>query len=101
MLVKTIKEIEKGKAPRIKQGEDFTYAPMLTKEIAKIDFCKTANEIKNKVYGLNPIMGAYAIYEDKKIKFWKIEILDYDKAKDILGREITENIKNRRNYYSK
>ena len=35
-------------------------APMLNKEMAKIDWeNKTAEEIKNLVRGLNPIMGAY------------------------------------------
>lgn len=74
---------------------------MLTKEMAKIDFTKSINEIKNKVCGLNPIIGAYAIYEDKKIKFWKIEILDNSKASNILGKEITEEMQNRRNHHCK
>ena len=58
LLLKTIKEIEKGTAPRTPQGDNFTIAPMLKKEMAKIDFMQTAEEIKNKVRGLNPIMGA-------------------------------------------
>ena len=60
LLVKTLEKIENGTAPREKQGEDFTVAPMLNKEIAKIDWdSKTTQEIKNLVRGLNPIMGAY------------------------------------------
>ena len=34
LLVETLKLIEEGKAPRTKQGEDFTLAPMLQKEMA-------------------------------------------------------------------
>ena len=76
LLVKTLKLIEAGKAPREKQGEEFTLAPMLNKEMAKIDWeNKTAAEIKNLVRGLNPIMGAYSYMNDKKIKFWKVDIL--------------------------
>ena len=75
ILVETIKQIENGTAPRIKQGEDYTLAPMLDKEMAKIDWeNKTAEEIKNLVRGLNPIMGAYSFLNGKKIKFWKVEI---------------------------
>ena len=60
LLVETLQQIEKGIAPREKQGEDFTVAPMLSKEMAKIDWdTKTAQDIKNLVRGLNPIMGAY------------------------------------------
>ncbi len=75
LLVKTLKEIEDGAAPRQKQGEDFTIAPMLDKQMAKIDWeNKTAQEIKNLVRGLNPIMGAYTFLNGKKIKFWKVDI---------------------------
>ena len=77
LLVKTLKEIEKGTAPRIKQGEDFTVAPMLDKQMAKIDWeNRTAKEIKNLVRGLNPIMGAYTFLDGKKIKFWKVDVLN-------------------------
>ena len=74
LLVETLKQVENGTAPREKQGDDFTLAPMLNKEMAKIDWeNKTAIEIKNLVRGLNPIMGAYSFLEGKKIKFWKVE----------------------------
>lgn len=75
LLVKTLKQIEKGVAPRKKQGDNFTIAPMLSKEMAKIDWEKeTAQQIKNLVRGLNPIMGAYTYLNGKKIKFWKVDI---------------------------
>lgn len=76
LLVETLKEIEQGTAPRQKQADDYTMAPMLDKKMAKIDWeNKTAKEIKNLVRGLNPIMGAYAFLNGKKIKFWKVEAL--------------------------
>ena len=75
LLVETLKQIEKGTAPRIPQGNDFTIAPMLNKEMSKIDWeNNTAEEITNLVRGLNPIMGAYTFLNDKKIKFWKVEV---------------------------
>ena len=81
LLVKTLTEIENGTAPREKQGDDFTMAPMLNKEMSKIDWeNKTAVEIKNLVRGLNPIMGAYTFLEGKKIKFWKVEALTDDET---------------------
>ena len=76
LLVKTLDLIEQGKAPREKQGEDFTMAPMLNKEMAKIDWQnQTAEQIKNLIRGLNPIMGAYTFLNGKKIKFWKVQTL--------------------------
>ena len=75
LLVKTLEKIEDGTVQREKQGNDFTIAPMLDKSMAKIDWDnKTAQEIKNLVRGLNPIMGAYTFLNDKKIKFWKVDI---------------------------
>lgn len=76
LLIETLELIEKGKAPREKQGEDFTLAPMLNKEMAKIDWeNKKAVEIKNLVRGLNPIMGAYSYINEKKIKFWRVDVI--------------------------
>ena len=75
LLVKTLQQIENGTAPREKQGENFTVAPMLDKKMAKIDWeNKNAKEIKNLVRGLNPIMGAYTFLNGKKIKFWKVDV---------------------------
>lgn len=82
LLVETLNQIEKGIAPRSKQGETFTLAPMLDKQIAQILWQeKTAQEIKNLVRGLNPIMGAYTFWKEKKIKFWKVKCLT---EKDLL-----------------
>ena len=89
LLVETLKQIENGTAPREKQGDDFSVAPMLSKDMAKIDWKnKTAQEIKNLVRGLNPIMGAYTFLNGSKIKFWKVGIVnsidfDVDKAQSL------------------
>ena len=78
-LVKTLKKIEKGTATRTKQGNEFSMAPMLNKEMAKINWEDlTAKEIHNLVRGLNPIMGAYSNINGKKIKFWKVKVRDED-----------------------
>ena len=91
LLVETLKRIEEGNAPREKQSEEFSMAPMLDKQMAKIDWDnKTAKEIKNLVRGLSPIMGAYTFLNNKKIKFWKVDV-----AKE--NEIITENIEILRN----
>ncbi len=91
LLVKTLEQVANKTAPRVKQGEDFTVAPMLTKDMAKIDWeNKTAQEIKNLVRGLNPIMGAYTYLNGKKIKFWKVEVATEDEIM-AEGMEIFKN----------
>lgn len=76
LLLETVDRIEKGTAPRVPQEGDFTLAPMLNREMSKIDWNTSAIDIKNLVYGLNPIIGAYTMYDEKKIKIWKLEILE-------------------------
>ena len=80
LLVKTLKLIEDGNAPRTKHGEDYTIAPMLDKEMANIDWeNKTAEQIKNLIRGLNPIMGAYTFVNGKKLKIWKAQVVEENK----------------------
>lgn len=75
LLVQTLNNIEEGTVARTKQSDNFTVAPMLNKEMAKINWEeKTAKEIHNLVRGLNPIMGAYTFLNEKKIKFWKVKV---------------------------
>ena len=84
LLVETIKNIENGTIKRIKQTDDYTLAPMLSKEMAIIDWeNKQACEIKNLVRGLNPIIGAYSYLNGKKIKFWKVDVLS---EKDLFAK---------------
>lgn len=93
LLVKTLREIELGIAPRMKQGNDFTLAPMLDKKMSKIEWNnKTAKEIKDLVRGLNPIMGVYTFFKGKKIKFWRVDIAKEDEITvenlDFLGNGV-------------
>lgn len=77
VLVETLKKIEEGTAPRTPQPADFTMAPMLKKEMAKIEWEEqTAEQIHNLVRGLNPIMGAYCFLLEKKIKLWKVKVVE-------------------------
>ena len=93
LLVETLEKIENGTNSRTKQPIEFTLAPMIDKEIAKIDWNnKTSQEIKNLVRGLNPFMGAYTFYHDKKIKIWKVNILD-EKTDKIPGTVLVSNPK--------
>ncbi|HOZ54695.1 MAG TPA: methionyl-tRNA formyltransferase [Clostridia bacterium] len=77
LLVETLEKIENGDAPRIKQGQEFSLAPMLDKQISKIDWNnQTSTQIFNLSRGLDPIMGIYSTLNGKKLKLWKINIKD-------------------------
>lgn len=76
LLLEAIEQIEKGQAIFTKQPEQYTLAPMISKNMAKINW-QTQNslELKNQIRGLNPFLGAYSNWGQKKIKFWKIDIV--------------------------
>ncbi len=104
LLVKTVAKIEEtvasGKISSVselkeqlgveKQGDDFTVAPMLDKEMSFIDWNKSAQELHNLIRGLNPIMGCVSFYDGKKIKVWKSKVI---KDVDCEGKKNGEIIK--------
>ncbi|MGN1032325.1 MAG: methionyl-tRNA formyltransferase [Intestinibacter sp.] len=83
LLCDTLDLIKEGKAPRTPQNHDeFTYAPIMDKNLGHVDFSKTAREIHNLVRGVNPWPSAYTTYMDKKMKVWKTKILDEKSTKE-------------------
>ena len=68
-LCKTIDALEAG-TQSLKTQDDAkaTYAPKLTKEIGRISWEKTAEEIHNLVRGLLPWPSAYTYYKGKLLK---------------------------------
>ena len=76
LLKESVDKIADGTVTRRVQPDEYTLAPMLSKEMAKIEWSeKTAQEIKNLVRGLNPIMGTYSFMNGKKIKIWRVQVL--------------------------
>ena len=83
VLIETLKQIEKGTAPRIPQNhEEFTYAPMMNKALGEINWSKSAREIHNLVRGVNPWPSAYTTYEESTMKVWKTEVLNETSDKE-------------------
>lgn len=66
LLLKTLEDIENNNYTRTPQDEaKSSYYPMLNKEMAKIDFNKTAKEIQNLCNGLNPWPICYVVLDSK------------------------------------
>ena len=85
---KEIREKIKTLVGAEKQENDFTLAPMLNKEMGKINWNKSALEIKNLVRGLDPIMGTYTFYNGKKIKIWKVKALNEEYFENVTNIEL-------------
>lgn len=72
ILEKTIDALIKGElAPTQQNHEEFTYAPMLSKELSPVDWNMSASEIHNKIRGLSPWPSANTTLGGKKIKLHK------------------------------
>ncbi|MEG1441775.1 MAG: methionyl-tRNA formyltransferase [Oscillospiraceae bacterium] len=69
LLLKTIKEIEKGTAKREVQDDSLSnYAPMISKETGLIDWKKPARVILNQVRGTYPAPLSYTRYKGEDLK---------------------------------
>ncbi|WP_368233273.1 methionyl-tRNA formyltransferase [Anaerotruncus rubiinfantis] len=68
-LSETVTLIAEGKATRTPQDDSLScYAPMLTKQDAKIDFTKSAHEVHNLVRGMSPWPVAHTTLDGKTLK---------------------------------
>lgn len=80
---------------RIKQDEkDATYAFNITREEEHIDFSKTKLEIFNQVRGLNPIPGAYCLFNQEVLKIYNTDLSSEKKEFGKSIGEITSIYKN-------
>lgn len=76
LLLKVLPLLEAGIAPRIPQEEsNATYAAIIRKEMAEVDFSKPAQEIGNLVRGMNPWPAAYSYYDGQRVIFHKVEVV--------------------------
>ncbi|MCC5894983.1 MAG: methionyl-tRNA formyltransferase [Alkalibacterium sp.] len=57
-------------ASLLQNEEQVTYAPMISPEQEKIDWNQNAKAIEQKVRGMNPFPGAYAVLNGKRFKIW-------------------------------
>lgn len=76
ILIKTISLISSGKAEYIEQDSSLSsYAPMLTKEIGRIDWSWDIIKIKNHIRAFKPWPGSYFYYDDQIVKVNSIDTI--------------------------
>ncbi len=69
ILKKTLEKLVEldGNLPREKQLGEYTIAPMIDKEIMRIDFRKTGKEIVDLVRGLSPVPTAWCMLDEERV----------------------------------
>lgn len=75
LLIKTLDNLAEIK-PEPQDETLATHAPMITKEMSVIDFTKTADEVKNLVYGLKPWPSAKTVINEKNIKVISVKVIN-------------------------
>ena len=84
LLKEVLDDIILGHIVRIPQNEsEVTFAKTLAYEDEHIDFDQSSDEIINRIKGLSPEPGGYAIINEQKIKIYKV------KKSDIIVKEET------------
>ncbi len=77
LMISTLKKAEQGVLNPVKQDEtNATYAPIIKKEMAHLDFNKTADEICNAVRGFYSWPCAYCFINGKRVKVIKVKKAD-------------------------
>lgn len=77
LLIETLEAVENGTITRTKQNDaEATHAKMLDKNLGKIDFTKSAEEIERLIRGLNPWPSAYTGLDGKTLKIWDANVID-------------------------
>lgn len=76
-IVETLALLEQGRlAPRKQEEGESSYAPLITKEMGRIDFSGDARSIERLVHGMNPWPSAYTSYQGKQLKIWDAAALE-------------------------
>ncbi len=78
-LIKTIEDIENIK-PQKQDHEKSTYAPMIKKEMAQIDWQKSAYEICCLIRGMNSWPMAYTYYKGEPVKIISAQLCESEEG---------------------
>ena len=69
VIIETLRGIEdKTLVPTVQNEDEASLAPKLCREDGKIDWTQTAQEIHNRVRGMNPYPGAFALLGKEMVK---------------------------------
>jgi len=77
LLVRTLDGLAAGTIAGEKQDNDqATYAPLLKKEDGAVDWSRSAQELHNRVRGLQPWPGAYTAFRGQTLHLWRTRVVE-------------------------
>ncbi len=91
LLIKTIEALQNNKiTPKKQDDSKSTYAPMLSKDLSKIDFNKPVFSVHKKICGLSDWPCAVTSINGKRLKVYRSEIVSNVKPNAKPGEVIDE-----------
>ena len=75
LMIDVLKHPENAGTPQPAEG--VTYATKIDKAETKIDFSKSAVEVRNHIHGLSPFPGAWCILVGSRVKILKAQVVDH------------------------
>lgn len=94
VLLETVKMINGGEVEPIKQDDSLaSAAPKITPEHCRIDWSKSAQDIKNQIRGLSPSPAAFTHFRGKMLKIFKARVIGDDRLSEDFGQVIDSDEK--------
>jgi methionyl-tRNA formyltransferase len=96
VLWETVVLIDRGEANVFRQDDSqATAAPKITPEHCRVDWSKTAEQIRNQIRGLAPSPGAFTSFRGKNLKLLKAEAIGEEFFQEDFGRIVKPEQKER------
>lgn len=71
-IVEALALLEEGKlSPTPQEEEKSCHAPLIRKEMGRLDFTKAAISLDRQIRGMNPWPSAYTTWHGKQLKIWR------------------------------
>lgn len=82
LLCHTVAAVGAGTAPRKKQDDSMAnYAPLIDREMGRLDFRRPAAELHNLIRGLSPAPAAFALTGERRLKILQTRLGDVMEGK--------------------
>lgn len=93
-VLQALNMLENNTISYTKQQENLSsHYPMIRKVDGELDFSKSAEEIKNRIRGLNPNPGCYTFLDDVMLKVHRAEVIENDTINRSFGEVVFSDVK--------
>ena len=79
LLEDTLSRLENGTIkPKLQRNEGVSMAPRISREMTRINWSESANQIMNRIRALSPTPGAFALLRGKRVQIFRASLWEDD-----------------------